>query len=122
MRSSRLLAVLSVVGLWASATAAASLNPEDAAGHIGETATVCGVVASATDHARLGERTDGLVVPRVWPRPKCRKDSPAAALRLPRRASPPHWPFHLGQAYRVRSRLAAGGGEIRTLGPPASAK
>ena len=81
MRSSRLLAVLSVVGLWASATAAASLNPEDAAGHIGETATVCGVVASATDHARLGERTDGLVVPRVWPRPKCRKDSPAAALR-----------------------------------------
>jgi uncharacterized protein YdbL (DUF1318 family) len=47
MRSSRLLAVLSVVGLWASATAAASLNPEDAVGHIGETATVCGVVASA---------------------------------------------------------------------------
>jgi hypothetical protein len=47
MRSSRLLAVLSVVGLWASATAAASLNPEDAAGHMGETATVSGVVASA---------------------------------------------------------------------------
>ena len=47
MRSSRLLAVLSVVGLWASATAAASLNPEDAAGHIGETATVCGMVVSA---------------------------------------------------------------------------
>ena len=68
-------------------------------------------------HARLGERTDGLVVPRVWPRPKCRKDSPAAALRLPRRASPPYWPFHLGQAYRVRSRLAAGGRWIRTLGP-----
>jgi len=61
-------------------------------------------------------RTDGLVVPRVWPRPKCRKDSPAAALRLPRRASPPHWPFHLGQAYRVRSRLAAGGRWIRTSG------
>src|SRR6202040_2363185 len=38
---------------------------------------------------------------------------------LPRRASPPHWPFHLGQAYRVRSRLAAGGSRIRTLGPPA---
>ncbi|HWN76463.1 MAG TPA: hypothetical protein VNN81_00965 [Bradyrhizobium sp.] len=87
MRSSRLLAVLSVVGLWASATAAASLNPEDAAVHIGETATVCGVVASATDHARLGERTDGLVVPRVWPRPKCRKDSPATALRLTRRVA-----------------------------------
>jgi len=54
---------------------------------------------------------------RRWPRPKCRKDSPAAALRLPRRASPPHWPFHLGQAYRVRSRLAAGGNRIRTRGP-----
>src|SRR5712672_790264 len=51
-----------------------------------------------------------------WPRPKCRKDSPAAALRLPRRASPPHWPFHVGQAYRVRSRLAAGGRWIRTSG------
>src|ERR1700720_2153658 len=35
---------------------------------------------------------------------------------LPRRASPPHWPFHLGQAYRVRSRLAAGGRWIRTSG------
>jgi len=52
----------------------------------------------------------------VWPRPNCRKDSPAAALRLPRRASPPHWPFHLGQAYRVRSRLSAGGRWIRTSG------
>ena len=31
-------------------------------------------------------------------------------------ASPPHRPFHLGQAYRVRSRLAAGASGIRTLG------
>src|ERR1700730_17323873 len=56
----------------------------------------------------------------VGPRPNCRKDSPAAALRLPRRASPPHWPFHLGQAYRVRSRLSAGGRWIRTSGSAAS--
>jgi len=31
-------------------------------------------------------------------------------------ASPPHWPFHLGQAHRVRSGLAAGGSWIRTIG------
>ena len=42
-------------------------------------------------------------------RPRCRKESPAAALRLPRRASPPDWPFYLGQAYRVRSRLRLAG-------------
>jgi DNA/RNA endonuclease YhcR with UshA esterase domain len=32
---------------------AAPLNPEDAAGHIGETATVCGVVASAEYEANV---------------------------------------------------------------------
>jgi hypothetical protein len=56
-------------------------------------------------------------------RPRCRKESPAAALRLPRRASPPHWPFHLGQAYRVRSRLRLAGAcaepEVRIHLPPA---
>jgi hypothetical protein len=42
------LRVASVVfGLWAFPTTAATLSPEDAASHIGETATVCGVVASA---------------------------------------------------------------------------
>jgi hypothetical protein len=35
-----------VFGLWAFPATAATLSPEDAASHIGETATVCGVVAS----------------------------------------------------------------------------
>ena len=34
-------------GLWACSTIAAPLSPEQAVSHIGETATVCGVVASA---------------------------------------------------------------------------
>jgi hypothetical protein len=43
----RLLAASAIFGVWAFATTAATLSPENAAGHIGETATVCGVVASA---------------------------------------------------------------------------
>lgn len=35
-----------VFGLWAFPVASATLSPEDAAGHIGETATVCGAVVS----------------------------------------------------------------------------
>jgi hypothetical protein len=46
MSPTRLLIALAVVGSWAFSTLAAPLNPKDAAGHIGETATVCGVVAS----------------------------------------------------------------------------
>src|SRR5262245_58314106 len=38
---------MALAACWALSTAAASLTPEDAAGHIGETATFCGVVASA---------------------------------------------------------------------------
>jgi hypothetical protein len=67
MRSSRLLAVLSVVGLWASATAAASLNPEDAPGHIGETATVCGVVASAKYEANAKSQPTLLDLGKSYP-------------------------------------------------------
>jgi len=36
-----------VFGLWAWSVTAAPLSPDDAAGHIGATATVCGVVTSA---------------------------------------------------------------------------
>jgi DNA/RNA endonuclease YhcR with UshA esterase domain len=43
----RLLAASAVFGSWAFSTMAAPLSPENAAGHIGETATVCGVVASS---------------------------------------------------------------------------
>ena len=35
-----------IFALWATSILAAPLSPEDAASHIGETATVCGVVAS----------------------------------------------------------------------------
>ena len=54
MNPARLLAVSAVVGLWAFSANGADLRPEDAASHLGETATVCGVVASAKfeTHAR----------------------------------------------------------------------
>jgi hypothetical protein len=35
------------MGLWAFSASAVTVTPEDVPGHIGETATVCGVVASA---------------------------------------------------------------------------
>ncbi|MBV9815042.1 MAG: hypothetical protein JO229_04760 [Alphaproteobacteria bacterium] len=41
------LIALAVIAFWGSASLAAPLSPQDAAGHIGETATVCGMVASA---------------------------------------------------------------------------
>lgn len=45
-RKSR-LAVASAMVLLAGTAMAAEISPEDAASHVGETATVCGVVASA---------------------------------------------------------------------------
>src|SRR5262245_1861062 len=47
MSPARLLVASAVFGSWASSAATAPLSPEDAAGHILETGTVCGVVASA---------------------------------------------------------------------------
>jgi len=47
MNIARLLTASAVVGLWATSAGAVDLRPEDAVRHIGETATVCGVVASA---------------------------------------------------------------------------
>jgi len=54
MNPTRLLAASLAVGLWAFSANATDLRPEDAASHIGETATVCGMVASAKfeAHAR----------------------------------------------------------------------
>ena len=54
MNPARLLAALAAVGLWAYSANAESLRPEDAVSHVGETASVCGVVASAKfeAHAR----------------------------------------------------------------------
>ena len=47
MRPMAPLIALAVIGLWGSSTSAVPLSPEEAASHIGETATVCGMVASA---------------------------------------------------------------------------
>jgi hypothetical protein len=52
----RLLAASAVVGLWATAAGATDLRPEDAVRHIGETATVCGVVASAMFEADVQDK------------------------------------------------------------------
>jgi hypothetical protein len=41
--------VLTLAALTVSPTHAASLSPEETANHVGETATVCGLVVSATD-------------------------------------------------------------------------
>jgi hypothetical protein len=46
MNSAKLFGASAVLGLWAFSSSAAPLNPEDAAGHVGETATVCSLVAS----------------------------------------------------------------------------
>src|SRR5689334_3282813 len=56
MNPARLLAASAVVGLWATSAGAADLHPEDAVRHIGETATVCGVVASAEFEAKVQDQ------------------------------------------------------------------
>ena len=47
MIPARLLIASAAVVLWATSVGAADVRPEDAKRHIGESATVCGVVASA---------------------------------------------------------------------------
>jgi hypothetical protein len=47
MSLTSLLVALAILGSLTVATAAAPLSPEDAKSHIGETATVCGVVVSS---------------------------------------------------------------------------
>jgi hypothetical protein len=46
MNAAKLIPLSVVFGLWAVSINAAPLSPEEAAAHIGETATVCGVVVS----------------------------------------------------------------------------
>jgi hypothetical protein len=52
MRSKELLIASPAFVLWVLPAHAAPVNSEDAAGHVGETATVCGVVASAKAEPR----------------------------------------------------------------------
>ena len=47
MKSNWIAAAAAMLGLAAASAGAAELGPGDAARHVGETATVCGVVASA---------------------------------------------------------------------------
>jgi DNA/RNA endonuclease YhcR with UshA esterase domain len=67
MNRAGLLAASAVVCLCAFSISAAPLNPEDAAGHIGETATVCGVVASAKYEANAKSQPTLLDLGRPYP-------------------------------------------------------
>jgi hypothetical protein len=71
----RPLITAAVIGSWAFSAMAASLSPQDAAAHIGQTATVCGVVASAEYEAHernqptlldLGKPHPNACTPRAW--------------------------------------------------------
>jgi hypothetical protein len=46
MHGTRLLVASGALSLWAVATVAAPITPDEAASHVGQTATVCGAVAS----------------------------------------------------------------------------
>jgi hypothetical protein len=56
MNPTRLLTASAAVGLWGTSVGAADLRPEDAVRHIGETATVCGMVASAMFEANVQDQ------------------------------------------------------------------
>jgi hypothetical protein len=67
MNRARLLAASAVVGLWAFSAGAADLHPEDAVRHVGETATVCGVVASAKFEANARSKPTILDLGKAYP-------------------------------------------------------
>jgi hypothetical protein len=64
--ASRLSAVAAVL-VWPLTTAAASLSPEEAPGHVGENATVCGIVASAHYAARSKSQPTFLNLGKAYP-------------------------------------------------------
>ncbi len=64
----RLLVATVVFGSWAFSTTAAPLSPEDAAVHIGETTTVCGVVASAKYEAKAQSQPTLLDLGKPYPK------------------------------------------------------
>jgi hypothetical protein len=67
MNPAGLLVASAAVGLWTYSASAADLRPEDAASHIGETATVCGVVASAKFEAHARARPTLLDLGKSYP-------------------------------------------------------
>jgi DNA/RNA endonuclease YhcR with UshA esterase domain len=56
-----------VLDVWVSSTSAATVSPGDAVSHIGETATVCGVVASAKFAANSHSQPTFLDLERPYP-------------------------------------------------------
>jgi len=69
MNPARLLTASAAIGLWVTSAGAAELRPEDAVGHIGETATVCGVVASAKFEANAKSQPTLLDLGKSYPHP-----------------------------------------------------
>ena len=67
MSGAKLFAAAAMVGLCWLPAGAAELGPEDAAHHVGETATVCGVVASAKFDANLNRSRPFWILPSRTP-------------------------------------------------------
>jgi hypothetical protein len=67
VKAARIIAASAVVGLCALPARAAELRAEDAARHVGETATVCGVVASAKFDAQLQSQPTFLDFTKPYP-------------------------------------------------------
>jgi DNA/RNA endonuclease YhcR with UshA esterase domain len=67
MKRSPVLAFCVAVVLGSLPAGAASISPEDAAGHVGESATVCGVLASAHYAARSRSQPTFLNLGNAYP-------------------------------------------------------
>src|SRR6266851_1867429 len=67
MNPARLLLASVIVGSYAFPAGAADLRPEDALSHMGETATVCGVVASAKFEANAKSQPTLLDLGKSYP-------------------------------------------------------
>jgi hypothetical protein len=67
MSAAKMIAAVAIFELWALPLCAADLSPEDAAHHVGETATVCGLVASAKFDAELQSQPTFLDFTKPYP-------------------------------------------------------
>jgi hypothetical protein len=67
MNTAKLIAASAIFGLWAFTAAAATVSAENAASHVGETATICGVVASAKFAANSRSQPTFLDLDRAYP-------------------------------------------------------
>ncbi|HXW25578.1 MAG TPA: hypothetical protein VEK73_12615 [Xanthobacteraceae bacterium] len=91
MWSSRLFITAVVLLVWPDVAHPATLAPEEAASHVGESATVCGLVASATFAARSnGQPTflnlgkpypDQIFTAVIWGSDRSKFGSPETALK-----------------------------------------